>query len=291
MLPGKSCRLARTGGLAMAPRPAFRGPTRLARRLPLTRRLTATKKRRMELTTSIALSRLTAQMRALDVSANNLSNASTSGFRAERVLFSDWLSRQTGAHTPRGGGVIAYTQDRATYRDQRAGNLTHTGNPLDLAISGEGYFTVLTSAGPRLTRAGRFTPLTDGTIADQEGDALLDDQGQKIQLADGDTEVTVAADGTISTANGQVGKIGVVTPSDANRMAQEGASNMRADTPTSPTSDPHIVQGSVEDSNVQPIMETTQMINDTREFQFLVQFIQTEADRRQNAIDKILPKS
>lgn len=245
----------------------------------------------MELTTSIALSRLTAQMRQLDVTANNLANANTSGFQAERVLFTDWLSRQTGADTPRGGGVIAYTQDRTTYREQHAGNLTHTGNPLDLAISGQGYFTVLTAAGPRLTRAGRFTPLVDGTLADQKGEPLLDDQGQKIQLADGDTDVAVAADGTMSTANGQIGKIGVVTPADPNRMTQEGGSDLRADTPTSPAADPQVVQGSVEESNVQPILETTQMINDTREFQFLVQFVQAEADRRQNAIDKILPKT
>ncbi|HYZ64655.1 MAG TPA: flagellar basal body protein, partial [Acetobacteraceae bacterium] len=70
----------------------------------------------MELTTYVALSRLTAQQRALDVTATNLANASTPGFKASRMLFSDWLSRQTGTDLLRGEKSVAYTQDRATYR-------------------------------------------------------------------------------------------------------------------------------------------------------------------------------
>ena len=93
----------------------------------------------MELTTDIALSRLVAQQRALDVTATNLANASTPGFKAERVVFSDWLSRQTGTSAPRGGGTVAFTQDRATYRDRQAGPVQHTANPLDLAVGGDGY--------------------------------------------------------------------------------------------------------------------------------------------------------
>src|SRR6185312_7646828 len=152
----------------------------------------------MELPTYVALSRLAAQQRAMDVTAANLANASTPGFKASRMLFTDWLSSQTGTNSPRGERSVAFTQDRATYREQAPGTLQQTGNPLDLAISGEGYFTVSTPQGPRLTRAGRFSPLADGTIGDSDGNSVLDSAGQKIRLSPTDTRLTIAADGTVS---------------------------------------------------------------------------------------------
>lgn len=244
----------------------------------------------MEIATMVAASRLVAMQRAMDVTADNLANADTAGFKAERMLFSDWLSRQSATQ----GGVerqVAYTQDRATWRDQRAGTLSHTGNPFDVALSGAGYFTVLTAAGPRLTRAGHFAPMPDGTLADLAGNKLLDTTGQPIQLAQGDTTVTIAGDGTVSDQGGEIAKIGVVQPSDPMRMTAEGAARLRADTPTTPVAAPQIVQGAFEDSNVQPIAEVTRMVEMQHEFQFVAGFLQAESDRQQNAVDKLLPKA
>jgi Flagella basal body rod protein len=124
-------------------------------------------RRFMDITTSLAASRLVAQQRAMDITANNIANANTPGFRTERVQFSDWIDRQP-ASAP-GGRTVTYTQDRATYRESQPGTLTHTANPLDLALTGEGYFTVNTKAGPRLTRDGRFGLMPDGTVADSNG--------------------------------------------------------------------------------------------------------------------------
>ena len=241
----------------------------------------------MQVTTDVALSRLIAQQRALDVTAANLANANTPGFKAERVVFADWLSRQAGTDAPRGGQAVAFMQDRATYREQQAGPLQHTGNPLDLALGGDGYFTVDTPRGPRLTRAGRFAPMPDGRLGDADGNALLDRAGQPIRLSAADTTLTVTADGSISSQNGRLGRIGVVQPADPSRMAAEGARLLRADTPTAPVAQPRMVQGAVEDSNVQPILETTRMMNDLRQFQFTSQLVQGEADRMQSAIDKL----
>ncbi len=241
----------------------------------------------MEVPSYIALSRLVAQSRALEVTATNMANANTPGFKAGRVLFSDWLSRQTGADSPRGGRVVAFVQDRATYRDQQAGPLQATGNPFDVAISGEGYFSVETPRGPRLTRAGRFTPMPDGRLGDADGNALLDTVGQPIRLAAADPRVVIAADGTISSENGRLGRIGVVQPADAMRLTAEGTRTLRADTATAPVSKPQVIQGVVEDSNVQPVLEMTRMMADLREFQFTTQFVQGEADRLQSSIDKL----
>src|SRR6202035_564936 len=101
----------------------------------------------MDITIALAASRLVAQQRAMDITANNIANANTPGYRAERVQFSDWIDQQPGTASP-------------------PGTLTHTANPLDLALTGDGYFTVNTKAGPRLTRDGRFGLLPDGTLAD-----------------------------------------------------------------------------------------------------------------------------
>lgn len=241
----------------------------------------------MELTSYVALSYLTAQQRSLDVTANNLANSGTSGFKAERTLFSDWLASQHGTDGSHGTKPVAFVQDRATYRNLAEGPVQHTGNPLDLAITGDGFFTVQTANGPRLTRAGRFSPQQDGKIADGAGNALLDTTGQPLRLSPADSQLTVTADGSIESENGRIGRIGVVQPADTAKMQAEGSTTLRADSATAAVVQPQIVQGAVEDSNVQPIMEMTRMMSGLRSFEFVSQLVQKESDREQSAIDKL----
>jgi flagellar basal-body rod protein FlgF len=238
----------------------------------------------MQNTTSIALSRLTAQQRAMDVTATNIANAATPGFRGGRTLFTDWLVKAEG------GEKIAFTQDRSTYRDTSPGPLTHTGNTLDLALGGDGYFTVATPNGPRLTRGGHFELDGQGGIVDGLGNALLDTKGSPLRLATADTQITVAPDGTISSENGRIGRIGVVKPDDEMRLRSEGGRLFLADGPTQPVANPKIRQGAIENSNVQPALELTRMMNELREFQFASQFVQSESERQQSAIDKLTQK-
>ena len=241
----------------------------------------------MENPTYIALSRLMAQERTLDVMANNVANSNTPGYKAQHVLFSDWLSPTPHSAHRAGDAAIEFTQDRATWRDRSAGTITHTGDPFDLAIGSDGYFTVKTPAGDRLTRAGRFSLQSDGTITDDDGNALLDDGGSPIQVASGDSDVTIAGDGTISGKTGRIGKVGIVAPRDENRLVAEGSHLFRADTDTSAVARPGIVQGAIEDSNVSSMLEMTRMMQLERDFQFMTQFTQSEADRQQTTIDKM----
>jgi flagellar basal-body rod protein FlgF len=242
----------------------------------------------MDITSNVAASRLVAQQRVMDVIADNIANADTPGFKAEHVLFSDWLSRQRGTSGPQGDRSIAYTQDRATWRDLRTGTLTHTGNPFDLGITSDGYFTVSTPRGPRLTRDGRFGLMPNGTLTDGAGDAVLDSNGRPIVLSPTDTTITIAGDGTVSSENGQLAKIGIVRPIDPMQLTAEGNTLFQSGSSTAPVASPGLVQGSMEDSNVQPVLEVAQMIDGLRQFQFISQFIQAEGDRQQSAIDKLL---
>jgi flagellar basal-body rod protein FlgF len=241
----------------------------------------------MDNTTYIILSKLTAQQRAMDVTAGNLANMSTPGYRAERVVFADWLAIQRNTAAPAGDRALAFSQDRATYREQAEGTLTQTGNPLDIAISGNGYFTVQTPNGTRLTRAGRFSLQADGTIADANGNALLDANNQPLKVTAADTNITVTADGGISSQNGAIGKIAVVAPADPNKMLAEGGRLFNPGGATAPVTRPKLVQGTVEDSNVQPISELVRMMDTERNFQFDTQFVELEGQRHQTAIDKI----
>jgi flagellar basal-body rod protein FlgF len=241
----------------------------------------------MELTTYVALSYLSAKQRSLDVTAANLANAGTTGFKAERVLFSDWLGKQQGTDGSRGTKPVAFVQDRATWRETVEGSIQHTGNPLDLAISGDGFFTVDTPRGPRLTRAGRFAPQADGTVTDGLGQALLDTTGQKIRLSPADVSLSVTAEGELSSENGPIGRIGIVQPTDPAKLQAEGSTTLKADTPTAPVSQPKLIQGALEDSNVQPIMEMTTMMDGLRNFQLTAQMVEQEGQRMQAAIEKL----
>ena len=241
----------------------------------------------MNIASLIAASRLVAQERATEVTAVNLANLNTPGFQASRVKFADWLSPQQGAAALPGERQIAYTQDRATWRDQQAGTISRTANPFDLALRVGGYFTVATERGPRLTRDGRFGPMGDGSIGDAAGNKLLDTNGKPMQIGPNDTRITISSDGSVTSENGQIGKIGVVKPEDPMKLRAEGGTLLQADTPTAPVAKPEMVQGAVEGSNVPPVLEVTRMMNDLRDFQLTTQLIQAENDRIQATIDKI----
>ncbi len=241
----------------------------------------------MDNPTSIVMSRLMAQTRAMDVTASNIANASTPGFRAGRMMFADWLLPEPNPAERR----AAFVQDRATYFVRDPGPMTHTGNPLDLALADpNAFFSVQTGNGVRLTRAGHFTLSATGGVVDEAGDAVLDTAGQPLTLSPADRVVSVAGDGTIGSENGRVGKIGVVTPDDPTAITPEGGRLFVAAGTTTADAAPRVVQGAVEGSNVQPITEITRMTADLRSFQLAAQFIQSEAEREQSAIDKLAPK-
>ncbi|MBP0492498.1 flagellar hook-basal body complex protein [Roseomonas indoligenes] len=240
----------------------------------------------------IALSRLVAQNRAVDVLAHNMANAETPGFRASRPVFTAYLERQREAAAVPGGESAYFTQDRATWREEAPGPVQTTGNPLDVAISGAGFFAVQTPRGERYTRAGRFSLGPEGTVVDMEGNALLGAGGNPLQMAPGDTRLVIRGDGTLRSENGEIGRIRVVRFEDGQDLVAEG-SRLLAASPgqaPEPVERPALVQGAVEGSNVQPVSELTRLTAEMREFQFMAQFAEKEGDRLSGAVERILRK-
>ena len=240
----------------------------------------------------IALSRQVAQNRATAVLAHNMANAETPGFRATRPLFADHLEAQRGARPVRGGESLHFAQDRSTWRDEAPGPVQTTGNPLDVAISGEGLFSVRTPRGERYTRAGRFSLGPEGTVVDMEGNALLDTAGNPLRVAPGDTRLTIKGDGTLSSENGEIGKLRVVRFAEPQRLVAEGDRLLAAAAGQAPETieRPALVQGALEGSNVRPVIEMTRLTAEMREFQFMAQFAEKEGERLSSAVERILRK-
>lgn len=235
----------------------------------------------------IMLSRLGAQLRSTQVLANNLANADTPGFRAERAVFAEFLQPRAENAAPGDRGA-AYAIDRATWRDTAAGSVSTTGNPFDLALKGDGFFAVETPRGERYTRAGRFALAGDGKLTDADGNAVLDARGTPIVLGPNDTRVEVKGDGSIRSENGPVGQLRVVRFEDPQKLRAEGARLFASDEPGAPAERPGVVQGAVEGSNVQSVVEMTTLTAQMREFQFATQFVEREGERLSSAVERIL---
>jgi flagellar basal-body rod protein FlgF len=240
----------------------------------------------------IALSRLVTQNRATAVLAHNMANAETPGFRATRSVFGEYLERQRDSRSLPGGESVHFSQDRATWRDEAPGPVQTTGNPLDIAISGDGLFAVQTPRGERYTRAGRFSLGPDGGILDMEGNALLDTAGNPLRVAPTDTRLTIRGDGTLSSENGEIGRIRIVRFAEPQRMQAEGDRLLAAGNGQAPEAieRPALVQGAVEGSNVRPVLEMTRLTAEMREFQFMAQFAEKEGERLSSAVERILRK-
>ena len=236
----------------------------------------------------IALSRLVAQGRTAAVLANNIANADTPGFRAARPVFGTYVEQSRGAEPP-GGRAVAFSQDRATWRDASPGGLVRTGNPLDIAIPGEGFFAVETPRGERFTRAGRFTLDGGGRVVDQDGHAVLGSAGP-IVLPPGASRIEVLGDGTVRTEAGAAGQLRIVRFEDQQALRAEGDRLLAAPDGTAPlpVERPGLVQGAVEGSNVRPVLEMTRMTDELRHFQFVAQLAEREGERLQTAVERIL---
>lgn len=262
----------------------------------------------MQTPTYIALSRQMVLQRQMDVVANNLANANTPGFKVEEMVMSEYKIR---AEKP---VKLSYVQDFATARDFRDGPLKMTGNDLDLAIQGDGFFAVQTPQGTRYTRVGRFQLDRDGQIVTSQGYPVLAG-GAPITVNPDDGRINVAEDGSISTdraKNGTqqqvLGRLDVVSFADKNQLVPEqdnlfspgnqiarpvntdlGTANVGQPVAGTATlgSSTKILSGMLEDSNVKPIVEMTSMIQVTRNYQAVQKFLDSEHQRQLAAVNQI----
>jgi len=237
----------------------------------------------METTSLIAVSRQAVLRRSMSVLANNLANMNTTGFKGEKMMFVEHLVRSRGG-SKIGGEKLAFVRDIATTRDLSEGAFKKTGNPLDLAIHGEGFFVVGTPGGERYTRNGNFQMDSNGQLVTRNGDPILSDGGEPFFLSPEDTRIDIGADGTLSTENGDLGKIAVVQFANRRDMQVIAGGLYSSRQEATPVEKPNVSQGMLEGSNVQPIVEMTRMIEVHRSYEGTKAFVEKEDERMKQMI-------
>jgi len=209
----------------------------------------------------IAASGMVAEQMRQDQIANDLANASTPGYKADRVTqraFSDLLLSNTATGQSIGGLTMGVSIDRMV-TDVTPQPLRDTGEPLDMGIAGEGFFGVQTAQGVRYTRNGQFTEAADGTLTDQLGNAVLGRGGQPVK---------VGADGKVNASD--VGVFALTSP------AKQG-DNLFTGTAAG-TATGTVRTGELEGSGVDPARTMVDMIASFRAFEAGQRAIQTIDD-------------
>ncbi len=235
----------------------------------------------MESTGYTTLTRQIGLQREMQVVANNIANAATTGFRAEGVIFSEYVKALDGAASlSMGQGNIGKTSFEQ-------GGLRQTNSSFDFAIEGEGYFVVQTPLGDRLTRAGAFSPDAEGQLVTPDGFPVLDAGRAPLFVPAGAGDLSVSSDGTLSMDGAPLGQMAIVRPLEPMEMIREDGVMFRADAGDEPAEDARVLQGFVEGSNVNPLLEITRMIEVQRAYEMGQSFLQTE-DERMRAAVKIL---
>jgi flagellar basal-body rod protein FlgF len=227
----------------------------------------------------ITLTRQMGLMREMQVVANNIANAATNGYRQEGVIFSEYVRSVDG------GASLSMGQGNVRQTSFEQGTLTETAGTFDFAIEGDGYFLVETPGGPRLTRAGAFSPNGQGDLVTMDGYPVLDAGGAPVFVPGDATKVSVAPDGTISADGNLVGQIGLVVPIEPKDMVREDGVMFDAETGFEPASNGRILQGFIENSNVDPITQLARMIEVQRAYEMGQSFLETEDERVRRAMD------
>lgn len=210
----------------------------------------------------VSLSGQMALMRRLDTVAHNVANTTTAGFRAEEVKFEQLISNKTDAPT-------AFASPGETYLSREAGALERTDNLLDVAVSGDAWLAFQGPNGMVYTRDGRMTVTPDGQLTTLTGFPFVDVGGAPIQINPAAGAPTIARDGMMTQNGNQVGALGLFTiPDEAQlvRFENSGVVPDRAAEPALDFNQVGIVQGFIEQSNVNPIMEISRLIQIQRSF-------------------------
>ena len=229
----------------------------------------------------VALSQQMVMRKQMGVIANNIANSETPGYKADRLMFAEHLA------LPKGGDQISYTRMAGVKTAFHPGGFTRTGNSLDVAIQGDGFFVVDTPAGPRYTRNGHFQLDENSQLVTSHGYPVLGEGDQPIVFSEDAGVVKIAKDGTVSGDNDDFGSIQLVRFATTDGMKKAGGGLFTTETSPDPATGSFVIQGSLEDSNVEPILEITRMIKLLSAYKAAQKAIDSEHERQRRAIERL----
>ncbi len=237
----------------------------------------------METTLLIAASRQSVLRRQLSMIANNVANTDTAGFKAQRMMMETFPVRT------RGDGPLPVTlnfvEDAATMRVTHDGGLSETGSRLDVALRGDGHLVVETADGPRYTRNGRMRVDVEGMLVTEAGDRVMSPTNEPLLIGADTADLTIGRDGTITNRNGVLGRLQVVRFANPSAMQPAAGGMLSATETPQPMADPEVIQGSLEGSNVEPVLELTRLIDVHRAYDRTRKMVEQEDERMKRMID------
>jgi flagellar basal-body rod protein FlgF len=228
----------------------------------------------------VSLSAQISLERRLATIAANIANANTPGYRVDGVTFATELAKA-------GDSNIAFVSEGDGYISRNSGPLISTGNPLDIAIQGDGWFAVRSPGGEIYTRDGRMTMAENGDLVTVTGAPVLDVAGAPIQLDPTGGAPAIARDGMITQNGRQVGAVGLFAIDPNARLTRAGTSGFFSDKQAEPVLDfrsNSVVQGAIEGANVDPVREMTRLIEVTRTFDGVTNGVTQTENSLQDAI-------
>ena len=225
------------------------------------------------------LNRQSGLMREMGVVANNIANSSTTGFRREGVVFSEYVAALERDPS------LSMAHASGRHVDLSQGTLSQTGGAFDFAIQGEGFFLIETPQGERLTRAGSFTPSPEGELVTADGYRLLDAGGAPIFVPP-DARVALARDGTLSANGEPVAQVGLWRPTDPLTLRHQSGTLFDGGA-LEPIENGQFMQGMLEDSNVEPVSEIARMIEVQRAYELGQKFLDAEDERVRGVIQAL----
>lgn len=241
----------------------------------------------MDNPTYVSLSRQSGLLKELSVIANNMANANTIGFKREGAIFTEFINAAQG-DVPNNGPRHSLSMGRlgGHFSHLTSGELRHTGGELDVAIDGEGFFTIESPGGERLSRAGHFMTNAEGVLVTPDGMNVLDQAGGAIQIPLEVNKLAISGDGTISADGVELAKLGIVTAAPES-MTREGSNLWIANDAVNPVETPKVLQGFLEESNVEPVSEIARMIEVQRHYDAGQKLLEMEDERIRKVITTI----
>ena len=231
-----------------------------------------------------AMSGSVAAQTRLDALANNLANASTAGFKAERVL---QRAERAGDVAPAQNSVPTPVTREHVETDFSQGPVNTSGNPLDVALAGEGFFVVRTDRGERLTRSGNFIVDAGGYLAAGDGSRI---QGTGGDITSPAGTVAIGSDGSVRVGEQRVGQLRVVTVEDPTHLVRESGTRFAAGDQALTdvaASKVHVVQGAVEGANLAPVEGLVALIETVRGFETYMRAAERLDQVTQKAINDV----
>jgi flagellar basal-body rod protein FlgF len=250
----------------------------------------------MENALLVGLSRQAALERQFDVVANNIANLNTTGFKSSSSVFQEFLT--SGAHEDNFAAAdarVRFVLDRASFHNFGQGPIQQTGNPLDIALDGDAFIAVQTAGGERYTRNGALQINASGELVTADGATVAGDNGP-IVFQTNDRNISISADGRISVVEGATGsvetlrgKLKLVNFADPQRLQAEGANLFVAPAGVTPQAADkvRVIQGAIEGSNVNGVVEMSRMIEINRTYSLIASLLQSQSDQRRTSIDKL----